>query len=357
MASRRDRLGNLIHQVNEKNKDLLYTDVLGVAIEKEFMPSVANLIGTDLSKYNVVRKGRFAFNPMHVGRDEKLPIALYKNEIPALISPAYIMFEINDEKELLPDYLNLITKTDYFDHICWYHTDASVRGGLIWSDFENIHINLPSTDRQRKIVHDFNVLNDRIELLKTINMNLEEQIKTIIRNSIDEDGKSVLLENYCDIFTGRKDVNEADENGKYNFYSCSPEPVKSNEFIYSGEAILVAGNGSYTGRTIYVDDTFDLYQRTYAIVSKEKNSNIFYILYALLQTIFQDSIESKLHGSAIPYIVYDDIAKLEAKIKGDLDSLGTTIKCILKSEQTYKNEIALLKKVKAAILESLSWEV
>ena len=41
-------------------------------MQKEFMPSVANIIGTDLTKYNVVRKNRFAFNPMHVGRDKKL---------------------------------------------------------------------------------------------------------------------------------------------------------------------------------------------------------------------------------------------------------------------------------------------
>ena len=90
------KIGDLIKKVSEKNKDGLYDEVLGVAIEKEFMPSVANTIGTDLKKYNVVRKNRFAFNPMHVGRDEKLPIAVYHKDEPALVSPAYMMFEVED---------------------------------------------------------------------------------------------------------------------------------------------------------------------------------------------------------------------------------------------------------------------
>lgn len=357
MKSNSKTLGDIIKAVDERNSDEKTKEVLGISINKEFMPSVANIIGTDLSKYKLLRKSRFAFNSMHTGRDERLPIALFKRDDIAIVSPAYFMFEIKSKDEVDEDYLMIWFQRPEFDHICWYMTDASVRGGLSWDDFCRITIELPSIEEQRKIVHDYKVIVDRIELLKKVNCNLEEEIKTLIRKSIDENGKSVLLEDYCNIFTGKKDVNQAVADGKYNFYSCSPEPVKSNEYIYKGEAILVAGNGSYTGRTIYVNDTFDLYQRTYAIVAKNSESCIFYIFYALLQTIFQDAIESKLHGSAIPYIVYNDLAKIEAKIKGDLDFLGDAIKSILKHEHIIKNEIYALLNIRNSLLNKLSKEV
>ena len=167
------KIGSFITKVSEKNKEGIYDEVLGVAIEKEFMPSVANTIGTDLKKYNVVRKNRFAFNPMHVGRDEKLPIAVYHKDEPALVSPAYFMFEVSDN-EVDIDYLMLVFKTASFDHLCWYHTDASVRGGLTWEDFTDIEVNIPSLIEQKKIVKQYRILTDRISLLEKTNSELEE---------------------------------------------------------------------------------------------------------------------------------------------------------------------------------------
>ena len=170
------KIGELITKVSEKNKDGLYDEVLGVAIEKEFMPSVANTIGTDLKKYNVVRKNRFAFNPMHVGRDEKLPIAVYHYDEPALVSPAYMMFDV--------EYLMLIFKTASFDHLCWFHTDASVRGGLTWEDFTDIEINIPSLDEQLKIVRQYKTITDRIEVLEKINEELYKQADCLIKHFV-----------------------------------------------------------------------------------------------------------------------------------------------------------------------------
>ena len=141
------KIKDLVKQINEKNKSGEFSDVLGVSIDKEFMPSVANLVGTDLTKYNVIRFNRFAFNPMHVGRDERLPVSLYKKNEPALISPAYTIFEVVSA-DLIPDYLMLIMKTPIFDRLCWFYTDASVRGGLTWEDFSNIEITIPSVKEQ-----------------------------------------------------------------------------------------------------------------------------------------------------------------------------------------------------------------
>lgn len=66
-------LGKHVRLVDCRNFAVITTTVLGISIDKEFMPSVANVIGTDLSRYKLISKGLFACNPMHVGRDERLP--------------------------------------------------------------------------------------------------------------------------------------------------------------------------------------------------------------------------------------------------------------------------------------------
>ena len=109
------RLGDYIQLVDKRNKDLAVTNLLGINIFKNYMPSVANQTGLDLSKYKVVSKGQFATNLMHVNRDEVLPVALYTDEKPALISPAYKMFEVIDETELLPEFLMMEFQRPEFD--------------------------------------------------------------------------------------------------------------------------------------------------------------------------------------------------------------------------------------------------
>ena len=119
-------LGKYVRLVDERNTDLATEAVLGINIDKYFMPSVANVIGTDLGNYKLLRKGRFACNPMHVGRDGRLPVARYTEEAPAIVSPAYFMFEVIDENEIEPEYLMLCFRRPDFDRMCWFRTDASV---------------------------------------------------------------------------------------------------------------------------------------------------------------------------------------------------------------------------------------
>lgn len=158
--------------VDKRNKDMVTDRVLGINIDKFFMPSVANVIGTDLSKYKLITKGLFACNPMHVGRDERLPIALYKEDVPALVSPAYYMFQIIDENKLNADYLMLWFRRKEFDRICWLKTDGSVRGGITWEDFCRIEIPVPTMEEQLKTVKAYKAICDRIALKRKINDNL-----------------------------------------------------------------------------------------------------------------------------------------------------------------------------------------
>lgn len=174
MKSNYDILGNHIRLIDTRNKDLVSEQVLGINIDKFFMPSVANVIGTDLSKYKLISKGKFACNPMHVGRDERLPVALYIDEMPAIISPAYFMFEVIDSSVLNEEYLMMWFRRPEFDRLCWLRTDGSVRGGITWDDICRMEIPVPPIDEQMEIVNGYKAIADRITLKKQINDNLRE---------------------------------------------------------------------------------------------------------------------------------------------------------------------------------------
>jgi type I restriction enzyme S subunit len=147
-----DKIGNYVNQISNRNKDLSITDVQGINIDKVFMPSVANTSGTDLTNYKIIQRGQFATNLMHVGRDERLPIGVYVNDEPAIVSPAYFTFEINNSKELLPEYLMLVFLQPEFDRYAGFICDSSVRGNLDWERFCEIEIPIPIPEKQREYV-------------------------------------------------------------------------------------------------------------------------------------------------------------------------------------------------------------
>lgn len=152
------RIGDYIRLVSNRNSDWKITNLLGVNIYKNFMPSVANTSGVDLSKYKIIRKGQFATNIMHVNRDEILPVALYQNEEPAIVSPAYMTFEVIDKDVLLPEFLMMEFQRPEFDRRAWNYCDSSVRGGLEWERFCEIQIPIPKIEEQRKFVALYNGL-------------------------------------------------------------------------------------------------------------------------------------------------------------------------------------------------------
>ena len=172
MKSNYDILGNHIRLIDTRNRESITDRVLGINIDKFFMPSVANVIGTDLSKYKLITKGKFACNPMHVGRDERLPVALYDEEEPAIVSPAYFMFEVIDNSILNEDYLMMWFRRPEFDRICWLHTDGSVRGGITWDDICRLELPIPPIENQLEIVNSYKAITERIALKKKINDNL-----------------------------------------------------------------------------------------------------------------------------------------------------------------------------------------
>lgn len=213
MKSNYDILGNHIRMIDTRNRESITDRVLGINIDKFFMPSVANVIGTDLSKYKLITKGKFACNPMHVGRDERLPVALYDEEEPAIVSPAYFMFEVIDNSILNEDYLMMWFRRPEFDRICWLHTDGSVRGGITWDDICRLELPIPPIESQLEIVNSYKAITERIALKQKINDNLEETAQSLFQEQFAAfynenelpDGYSIAtLDSLCSIKGGKR---------------------------------------------------------------------------------------------------------------------------------------------------------
>ena len=178
------KLGDYIQQVNLKNTDGKLDTLVGVNLDKKFMPSVANTIGTDLTKYKVMKKGQFGCKFMSVGRDGKLPISLMQEYDAALISSAYYVFKVKDENELLSEYLMMWLSRSENDRYLWFMSGADVRGSISWDDFCSIDINIPSIEKQREIVKEYKTITDRIKLNEQLNQKLEETAQAVYKSGL-----------------------------------------------------------------------------------------------------------------------------------------------------------------------------
>ena len=174
------RLGDYIREVDERNRELKVTNLVGLTINKAFIPSVANVIGTDLSTYKVIRKEQFACSLMQVSRDGKMPIAMFEDDA-AIMSPAYPMFEVVDKSKLMPHYLMMWFSRKEFDREASFYAVGGVRGSLTWEDFCDMKLPIPSIERQREIVAEYETLSKRIRLNEQMISTLEATAQTLYR--------------------------------------------------------------------------------------------------------------------------------------------------------------------------------
>lgn len=331
------KLGSFIKKIGEKNKDGLYDEVLGVAIEKEFMPSVANTIGTDLKKYNVLRKKRFAFNPMHVGRDEKLPIAIYRKDVPALVSPAYMTFEVTDV-DINVDYLMMIFKTSIFDRLCWFHTDSSVRGGLTWDDFCDLDIYIPSLEIQQKTLRQFKKISNRIESLKKENEILGESASLYYKfwsNSLKK--QYVEMQTVIDVRDGTHDSPVTQKEGyplvtsthlhEYDIDITSANKISEKDYIKINERsrvdtndILMSMIGTVGMVSLVNQSQVSFAIKNVALFKTSKKRELTYHLMMFLKSFTaRQYIETSLAGSTQQYISLKELRKMPFFVPNELD--------------------------------------
>ena len=171
MKERYRLLGDFIQPVDERNKELKVDYLLGVSISKQFIPSIANIVGTDLSNYKIVRTGQFAYGPLTSRNGEKISIALLRDK-DCIISSSYTVFEVTDNERLDPEYLMLWFSRPEFDRYTRYMSHGSVREIFDWDELCKVELPVPSIEKQRGIVTAYNTITDRIELKRKINDNL-----------------------------------------------------------------------------------------------------------------------------------------------------------------------------------------
>lgn len=184
-------LGDFIRQVDVRNTDGKEENLLGVSVQKMFIPSIANTVGTDFTKYKVVKRGQFTYIPDTSRRGDKIGIALLTDYDEGLVSNIYTVFEVKDENELLPEYLMLWFSRPEFDRYARFKSHGSVREIMDWDEMCKVKLPVPSIEKQRSIVKAYNTITDRIELKQKINDNLEATIQAAFDKAFHDAGVSL----------------------------------------------------------------------------------------------------------------------------------------------------------------------
>ena len=182
MKSNYKPIDELVDRIDVRNTDGKIDILIGLSIDKCFIRSVANTIGTDLTKYKVIHKKQFAVSLMQVSRDSKIPVACLQEFDAAIMSPAYSIFQVKDENVILPEYLDMWFKRSEFDREAAFIAVGGVRGSMPWEEFARMKIRVPSIEKQRSIVKAYKAITDRIALKKRINDNLEATAMTIYKS-------------------------------------------------------------------------------------------------------------------------------------------------------------------------------
>ena len=182
-------LGDFIRQVDVRNTDGKEENLLGVSVQKMFIPSIANTVGTDFTKYKVVKRGQFTYIPDTSRRGDKIGIALLTDYDEGLVSNIYTVFEVKDENELLPEYLMLWFSRPEFDRYARFKSHGSVREIMDWDEMCKVELPVPSIDKQRSIVKAYQTITERIDLKRRINDNLVATVTAIYRRMFIEGGR------------------------------------------------------------------------------------------------------------------------------------------------------------------------
>lgn len=376
-------LGNYIRLVDERNRNLAITKLLGVSISKKFIPSIANIVGTDLSNYKIVRTGQFAYGPVTSRNGEKISIA-YLDEEDCIISSSYTVFEVENKEELDPEYLMLWFSRPEFDRYARYKSHGSVREIFDWNELCMVELPVPDIEKQRKIVKAYKTLTDRIALKQQINDNLAntEQailVETVINNHtvptalgdlvdfIDGDrGKNYptfdefTSTGYC-LFLNASNVTSTG----FNFDNCMFVSEEKDKLMNKGHLspydIVLTSRGTLGNVALY--DKHIKYENVRInsgmLIIRPKTKRLSpYFIYALLKSSYMKAaIERFKSGSAQPQLPIKDLQKITFEIPESdtvLVALDRQFLAVEESISINNNEIGNLKELSNVLLAELS---
>ena len=258
MKERYRLLGDFIQPVDERNKELKVDYLLGVSISKQFIPSIANIVGTDLSNYKIVRTGQFAYGPVTSRNGEKISIALLRDK-DCIISSSYTVFEVTDNEQLDPEYLMLWFSRPEFDRYARYMSHGSVREIFDWDELCKVELPVPSIEKQHSIVKAYNTITDRIELKRKINDNLLAATQAIYKswfvdfepfdNACPPNWKNGCVDDIAELYDSMRkplsSLERADMERAYPYYGAVSIVDYVDDFIFDGEYLLLSEDGIY----------------------------------------------------------------------------------------------------------------
>lgn len=332
------KLGDIVKFISNKNVDGIATILYGINIDKFFMPSVANTIGVDLKKYKVVVKNQFACNRMHVGRDKRLPISMSTYDYPFIVSPAYDVFEVIDEK-VIPEYLMLWFRRSEFDRQCWFYTDADVRGGLSLDALKSIEIRIPSIEKQREIVAQYQAVENKIKVNEQICEKLEATAQTVykqwfvdfefpneegqlykssggamafndeLEKEIPEGWEVGLLSDLITVKYG-KDYKHLN-NGNIPLYGSGGIMSYVDEILYDKPSVLIPRKGSLNN-ILYIKTPFWSVDTMFYTIPKIDNTLIY-----VFNVLSKMDFNSLNVGSAVPSMTTEYLNSMQILIPGN----------------------------------------
>ena len=367
-------LGDFIRQVDVRNTDGKEENLLGVSVQKMFIPSIANTVGTDFTKYKVVKRGQFTYIPDTSRRGDKIGIALLTDYDEGLVSNIYTVFEVKDENELLPEYLMLWFSRPEFDRYARFKSHGSVREIMDWDEMCKVELPVPSIDKQRSIVKAYQTITERIELKRRINDNLAAQMRAYFKeytaNNASITGKlkdySVMQYGYTETATtepvGPKFLRITDIAQNYIDWNCVPYcPISEGnheKYVLSEGDVVVARTGATVGYAKMVgrnipDSVFASFLVRIRPIDDEYR---YYFGLAITSAEFLNFVQTNAGGSAQPQANPPLLGEFELSIpnKQSLPEFNTKISSFLGVIESNETEISKLHEVKDTMVKMLS---
>ena len=348
----KQKIGMLIKEVDIRNtsgEDLM---LFGVSISKDFIKSVANVIGTDLRKYKVVAKNQFVCSLMQVSRDEKIPIALWGKDKSIIVSPAYKVFQVTDENIILPEYLALWFKREEFDREASYYGVGGVRGSLEWEDFCDLTVPVPSIAEQREIVDAYNDIERRIALKRKINDNLEAQARAIFRQFIasSSDIHTYQMTELFDIKYGKGLATSDLQEKGYFVFGSNGLIGRYTQYMYEKEQITISCRGASSGKVnISLPKSFIT---SNSLILECKKPYQYEFLKAFCKTF---SFEEYVTGSAQPQLTIDSLLNVSVELPdlSNIHGISSVLGAISAAIQTNTLELISILENRELLLDTI----
>lgn len=185
VKSKKMKVGDLLETVDKRNTEQAYSGVQGININKEFIPTVANVDEGSTRNYKIVGQNQFAFSGMQTGRDMCIRIALNEDAKPVIVSPAYTVLKIKDEKVVLTHYIMLWFSRKQIDRYGWFASDASIRSNLDLERFADMEIPIPDINVQQEIVNIHKCYIERQRIASQLKEQLNNLCPILIKASLE----------------------------------------------------------------------------------------------------------------------------------------------------------------------------